>query len=986
MVEVDPGSRNRERGESITATKLDKRVDPEFVRGGLEESGLSAVVLQKNYLRVGSTKRQRLSARKDTSIARPTFHDPESEDSEPTSEESDADSAQKGRDRKFEDPFETFRNDGQRQRRLELEQKVRQHPNDHLAWQNLIKHEAEGSDTQPSGSVNSLQTYEKAIKLITERNGRKIITLGYLREGAKIWDFGTLMSKWQSTLKEFDDLGVWQEYFNLLETTPISFSLQRCLNAAVTCLDKCDPDMPETTCAHALYKILRATSLLRHAGFTEKAVAIWQALLEWTIPITIADVPKTLRHFEDFWVSEAARIGEESAKGWRATRSYQPPAKVNFLSTEQIHEHSSVLNWAKQEQHLSSNLRLPARILDDSPVDDPFRMVMYTDIQDIFTRSSKLVSNPFHMINSFLVFCQLPPLPDCDPVVHKWKTDPLIHDLGLNINNELPLYGVSSDAISFELDTMTLFAPSQSCFSPWPSKCTFKAIDLDWTGRILRQIAESDFSFDELVEYLIAVELQYLPSMVKKTAKAFIKRSPQKLCLYNAFALVQARLGNIGEAERVWSTAIEMSKTLPEEEQNVTALLWRSWVWTLLDHGLFDRAVEWFARDAWFSHGDDIDRLTQSSDPEGMFLEFRVRVHNFLYRVGDEYLDKNAIDMYIHCTDLRAIFNYLSPSPHTSTAIPTFYAHALDKLGSKFSSIPEQYVELLHQAQARLAHLSVTSQRTAVKPKELPGILNESLSRFPNNTIFMNLARIHALPLDRLRSILPSLSSQTPKIQPDTTSATPSHQNLQLINDIKTEFNRPTHAGRTTHTIRASFRRALDLAPPDPTRTTTTLLDGPSPPPNTLRNNPALWLTYLKWEVAQLTPRPLRSSNTVRPSPSDDLPPTHGDKRVQKALQTLRSLYLTSLSRCPFSKALHMLVFHEPILLRAVSGVPPRQSQGADRSGAGVGRGGEHPVLTSGRRDGDLDPRETEALREIYESMLERGLRIHVDFEFLSSG
>ncbi len=64
--------------------------------------------------------------------------------------------------------------------------------------------------------------------------------------------------------------------------------------------------------------VVRSCFFERQAGYTEKSIAIFQALIEYNICCpkdTMADITR-LRRFQEFWESESPRVGDEGCEGW----------------------------------------------------------------------------------------------------------------------------------------------------------------------------------------------------------------------------------------------------------------------------------------------------------------------------------------------------------------------------------------------------------------------------------------------------------------------------------------------------------------------------------------------------------------------------------------------------------------------------------------------------------------------------------------------
>jgi len=71
----------------------------------------------------------------------------------------------------------------------------------------------------------------------------------------------------------------------------------------------------------------------------------------------------------------------------------------------------------------------------------------------------------------------------------------------------------------------------------------------------------------------------------RKTAKFLLKKNPSSLRLYNAYGLIEAKAENLSVSDHVFSTALSMSKNLPENSQRDSILLWHTWAWDALWRG-----------------------------------------------------------------------------------------------------------------------------------------------------------------------------------------------------------------------------------------------------------------------------------------------------------------------------------------------------------------------------------------------------------------
>lgn len=84
---------------------------------------------------------------------------------------------------------------------------------------------------------------------------------------------------------------------------------------------------------------------------------------------------------EEFWDSEAPRIGEADAKGWKKSLShttFSPSSAVDFISKSTGHD--PIASWRQYESQSDKHLILSRRA-SDMDEDDPFTTVLFSDIR-----------------------------------------------------------------------------------------------------------------------------------------------------------------------------------------------------------------------------------------------------------------------------------------------------------------------------------------------------------------------------------------------------------------------------------------------------------------------------------------------------------------------------------------------------------------------------------------------------------------------------
>ena len=513
-------------------------------------------------------------------------------------------------------------NEEVKQTNAELIRRTQDSPTDISAWLQLIDHQGvlltgTKEESRPltyaertSLADIKISLYQKALKQAGHSSVKERLLLGLLEEGAKLWDTKKLSEQWQSTLKSNSQfIGLWVKYLDFRQTQFLDFTYDRCLSTFVDCLklNQSSPDSPEKVYVQ-VYLFLRLTLFIREAGFTEHSVGLWQAILELTFfrPEGLDlhnDQEKALSHFEEFWESEVARIGEPGAKGWKSEKS-APIEPRSSSETATIIPNSVFESWTATERERITKARLPARSLDEVEDDDPYRVVITSDLKYILSLVCK--SNSADMLmDSFLYFCHLPPLisPNNAQTTGRWASDNFLrNEFVSNPESTLDEWFVrlgsktessTTAPLSFPhpnfIQTLdTLFAGSQTWFSSFESwiKVTVNAqsnIDLDWVRRALRLLVEANPANDDLAEYALALEFAYDTKEAKKLAKWLLKKRSSSLRLYNAYALMEYRSENHSAAEHVWATALSMNKGLGEDNRVDNGLLWRTWIWESLE-------------------------------------------------------------------------------------------------------------------------------------------------------------------------------------------------------------------------------------------------------------------------------------------------------------------------------------------------------------------------------------------------------------------
>ncbi|OWO92944.1 hypothetical protein B2J93_3108 [Marssonina coronariae] len=676
-----------------------------------------------------------------------------------------------------------------RLKNVELSREVEKSPLDIEAWLALIEHQdtlmKAGKDRHRTTSAELKSTadikvhlYEKALGNSRSLEDREKLLLGLMTEGAKIWDTKTQTERWEQISKDnIDSLLLWSSYVNFKQSTFSTFRYDEVRNVFLRrikllqgAIETATGNDIEALYQQLLYVTLRLTIFVRASGYTELAVAIWQGLLEmnFNAPEQLLAETEFLISFKDFWESEVARIGDDDSRGWAHYVTYGSDVEIPDTlidEVEDIVDNSNIFeSWAAAERIRTKYSQVPARTMDEVVEDDPYRVIMHSDLEDYMIHLP-LQSEKLHLscIDAFLLFCSLPPIATTLEVSRKWANDPFICDKLLECSsvwnkgesfpaskdeeqdegmpaflyNSFPNCLVSPELLFgeglagnhyFGRSTSTQSSPSRARHADNSGPVSYR-----WIRNILAQLTKSHFT-ESLAEYYLAFEHHYEPSTIKKVAKSLLKQHPSSLRLYNAYAMIEWYHSNKEIANGVFTAALNMSHSTPNSEHSTDAImLWRNWAWLCLSDCDNTSAL---AHLLSISSGrpDPVTNLTPT---------LLLKAQHHLLSTRDYLSSSKSFSQAALYTDCLALLTYLTASPtnepqspNQGSIVPALneYATYSQTLLTRQQPVAQ---ELLLQSAARLLqhHASIGPFR----PSLIRTHLSSSLSHFPQNTIFLSL-------------------------------------------------------------------------------------------------------------------------------------------------------------------------------------------------------------------------------------------------------
>lgn len=755
-----------------------------------------------------------------------------------------------------------------KQRSIELSRQVKDHPEDIGAWLTLVDlqetllrldndaHQNRTNDEAKALANMKLGLLEEALPHAKNDVDKQNVLLRLMREGARVWSGKVLSRRWAELRLRPSSFALWKAHLDheLCNMTTFTFSglkqmhlaqLQRlqqdlaeAIQAAIglhegkSLQEICDTRSDvsgalSSICDEMAYVFLRLTSFVRDAGYTELAMAAWQAMLELTFarPVDESDPDnaETMSLFSDFWESEVPRIGEDGAKGWCHFTHAEEMADLPETKTEvapAVPDTKDVYKaWAAVETQRSRSAVLPARTLDEGTEEDPFRVVMFADLEQLLLHIPSAVASiprvKTGILHGFLLFCQLPAPPiETGDAMQAARLDPFINCKSARLAH--PNVGRRGGAEDDSRESPRFSAPghrfADSVDVTFSSPDWFQIFNYDQSSEFDLALSATAqlatlFGHAPIAEYSLGLSWNKNPSATKKAAKALLRKWPNDTRLYHAYAVAEWRNGHLDVAKNVLMSAT--SQDLRDKER-----LFTTWAWLDLEMGNMKGAL---------AHCISASKAGTPADTEltatySQLLKARQTLSSsceFLLSAGNIH----QATLFAETTVLLEYLSHLAGNTDEAPVrqgdiqasmdiIHTFTAEAVSR-GHGSST----FLERLLQTAAHL--LYVHAKRGPFRPTYLREQLHKFIILFPTNTMFLTLfswADTTVLLKDPVRTLLRT-------------------HVLTKSNDCLTSrvftIQHEMHSFGSVHSTRTAFERALDS--------------------DACSGNVGLWLSYVRF-------------------------------------------------------------------------------------------------------------------------------------------
>ncbi|WVQ77105.1 hypothetical protein IAR50_006788 [Cryptococcus sp. DSM 104548] len=561
-----------------------------------------------------------------------------------------------------------------RQKTVDMERHLKEEPSDEEGWiaystlHLQLSPEADRAPSiDPAGVPTTLAQAEVTLSILsralnaTPENGYSIpLHLAYIRSAEKVWPGGKVTERWKNVLRELGRacekrpeleggmMDAWLGYIEWREGQGFAKGdgggdgegggVDEVVDVYVECIERLKVGMGGDEMAreeNLVYLFLRACLFLKQAGYQERALAAFQALMEITFfkPDHLRYHPppsergtwftSVLSSFEEWWDSEAPRIGEPGSLGWRHTPPTTPPPptpprELTVYTSDNPHE-----RWLEAEQHAARISARPGRATDLSieEEDDPFRIIVFSDISSfLFPVFSPEVQ--LQLIYAFLTFLGLPFTPPGVSSGAKGNGDPHLR-WALSANStarscfwpakpsikRIPWQTVGGEPMDPERPLHTT-SPFTCPIKNWAQSRSTLFAKTGGSGGWFRDVERVDLEGvdEELVKEVfrlmgpvvpdpgftlagLAVEAARLPKGAIKAAKSILSQDRTNLLLWDGYARLERQRGNVEAARTVYVTALQAAlqarsdggKT--EDEMD----LWAGWAEMEFEEGQGER-------------------------------------------------------------------------------------------------------------------------------------------------------------------------------------------------------------------------------------------------------------------------------------------------------------------------------------------------------------------------------------------------------------
>ncbi|XP_051941629.1 nuclear exosome regulator NRDE2 [Hippocampus zosterae] len=518
----------------------------------------------------------------------------------------------------------------------EFNRKLREQPEDTQLWLKFIRYQDElsaavfGGEEEQQGK-ELLERRKSSYKAVLEKKlsiaeravatnpGCVALQRERLRICQELWEPSALAKEWKKLVFLHPNSGpLWREYLLFTQSYFSNFSVSKVNSAYGKCLSMLSAVRDGSMVSHPALPGIEEDMLdiftkqchfLRQSGHSEKALALFQSMIDFTFfkPDSVRQLSTKQQadFFEPFWDSGEARVGEFDARGWKAWMVQQErggwvqPCPVEDEEEEEEEEEVKDRSqprwtvWLDVESSREAAHWLPwrpekAKGQSEDDCEDPERQVLFDDIGP----SLICLSSPELQLRFLLHFLSFLGLP-VDTVLSAGLCHPglLMEDLSLLTQgsdsrrsltfHNLPSLGMNS------VGHMTTLQGTRKWAGLGKQGEKFVNAMFNMLLPVLPSDQRAVLSLSRMQYEKLKVfrcthgnkkRLRSQSKISKRIAKSLLKEPENRssLAMWREFAHLEWMLGNIEEARKVFSasTALGGAKGLCHPSLCELCLLW----------------------------------------------------------------------------------------------------------------------------------------------------------------------------------------------------------------------------------------------------------------------------------------------------------------------------------------------------------------------------------------------------------------------------
>ncbi|XP_031523773.1 nuclear exosome regulator NRDE2 isoform X2 [Papio anubis] len=498
----------------------------------------------------------------------------------------------------------------------EFNRRVRENPRDTQLWMAFVDFQDEVMKSPGLYAIEEgeQEKRKRSLKLILEKklaileraiesNQSSVdLKLAKLKLCTEFWEPSTLVKEWQKLIfLHPNNTALWQKYLLFCQSQFSTFSISKIHSLYGKCLSTLSavkdgsilshPALPGTE--EAMFALfLQQCHFLRQAGHSEKAVSLFQAMVDFTFfkPDSVKDLPTKgqVEFFEPFWDSGEPRAGEKGARGWKAWMHQQERGGWVVINPDEDDDEpeeddqeikdKTLPRWqiwlaaerSRDQRHWRPWRPDKTKKQTEEDCEDPERQVLFDDIgQSLIRLSSHNLQ--FQLVEAFLQFLGVPsgltPPASC---LYLAMDENSIFDNGLYDEKPLTFFNPSFSGASCVGRMDRLGCPrwtrGQNREGEEFIRNVFHLVMPLFSGKEKSQLCFSWLQYEiaKVIWCLHTKNKKRLKSQgknCKKLAKNLLKEPENRnnFCLWKQYAHLEWLLGNTEDARKVFDTALGMA-------------------------------------------------------------------------------------------------------------------------------------------------------------------------------------------------------------------------------------------------------------------------------------------------------------------------------------------------------------------------------------------------------------------------------------------